>query len=79
MASYRLLCLRVFLRFPDFARLFFERAALRLFLDVEARRNVLFRVERPPPSKKRRVPGPERGPVPGVLANPGRGLPSTGV
>jgi hypothetical protein len=51
MASYRLLCLRVFLRFPDFARLFFERAALRLFLDVEARRNVLFRVERPPPGR----------------------------
>ena len=67
LASYRLLCLRVFLRFPDFARLFFERAALRLFLDLEARRNVLFR--RPPTvvvfkkllKEDRRAPGASGG------------------
>jgi len=44
--SFYLLVLLVFLRLFALARLFFERAALRLFLDLEARRNVLFR--RPP-------------------------------
>ena len=45
--SFYLFVLLVFLCLFVLARLFFERAVLRLFLDLEVRRNVRFR--RPPP------------------------------